>query len=905
MRRKSWLAVAVVFIVTAIALTGLSPGAAIGAAPTTNGMDLYRPPRHSPASPAFAPGRVLVRFADSPEIARQTAITHYGLAVVDHIERLDVFVLGVEPGAELSTVARLSADPRVLYAEPDYLLYASVTPNDTYYADYQWHLSHIRADTGWDTTTGSSSVTIAIIDTGVDLTHPDLSSKIVSGYDYVNNDADPSDDEGHGTHVASIAAAASNNSEGIAGLSWGAKIMPLKVLDSSGSGTLSNVAQGIQWAADHGAQIINLSLGGSSSSSTLQDAVTYAYNAGALLVAAAGNEYESGNPTSYPAAYDHVLAVAATTDTDGHASYSNSGSYVDVAAPGGDPSSSYDSTPEHWIIGAYWRGSGYSYAWLAGTSQAAPQVAGLAALVLSVNGTLTNDQIESVIRSTAVDVGGAGWDEFMGDGRIDVAAAVAKAVVNPTSTPTGTPTTPPTATFTPTATRTNTPPPGATQTPTHTPLPTATQTNTPPPGATSTSTSTAQPSATPTSTATSGVVSTPTPTRTPRATGDQRVNDDPGSAGQAAAAIALDRLGNSIAVWKDWRNGPNALYSAGYLAFFAKWSPNSVLPGTQMPRPLGDPAVAFGGKGEVVVVWHDDHSGDFDIYVSRGAPGRTWTAPVQVNDDATTPAQQRNPDVAVGPTGIVYAVWEDSRAGTADIFWSRFVPGSGGWRPAARVHSDGVGDQLQPALAVDAAGNVYTTWVDRRPGQGKVVVAHLPAGSTTWNAPVEVGGGFAAAANPLAPDIAVDRLAAPHVVWEEQREVARGADIYHSVRRADGSWTAATRVNGDTGHTAQHTPRIAESPQFMAAVWEDLRGGNPDIFVAWLPVGSLDWGAERRVNNDTGSAVQTQPDVALDVNGNAYVVWTDERNGGGDVYFRFLPGIGRFSVYLPIVLRAP
>jgi thermitase len=153
----------------------------------------------------------------------------------------------------------------------------------------------------------------------VDLGHPDLASKLTPGYDFVKDDDLAQDDYGHGTHVAGIAAAATNNAEGVAGVAWGARIMPIKVLDSSGNGVYSSVAAGIVWAADHGARIINLSLGGTNSSQTLRDAVDYAVGRGALLVAAAGNGYRAGSPVNYPAAYEHVLGVAATDDQDGHA----------------------------------------------------------------------------------------------------------------------------------------------------------------------------------------------------------------------------------------------------------------------------------------------------------------------------------------------------------------------------------------------------------------------------------------------------------------------------------------------------------------------------------------------------------------------------------------------------------
>ncbi len=303
-----------------------------------------------------------------------------------------------------------------------------VIPNDTYYSTYQWNLPQIQASYAWAVSTGSSDVVVAVLDTGVDLTHPDLQGKFVAGYDFVNNDADPSDDEGHGTHVTGIIAACTNNSQGVAGVSWEGTVMPVKVMNWRGEGTHAQVAQGIIWAADHGARIINLSLGGESGSATLQNAINYAYSQGVLVVTAAGNYYQEENPVMYPAAYPHVLAVAATGDQDEHAAYSETGYYVDAAAPGGNPRSSWDANLNHWITSTYWRGAGYgAYLQIAGTSQAAPHVAGLAALIWSVSPSLSNDQVEQIIEETAVDLGVPGRDDVFGYGRIDAYRALARA----------------------------------------------------------------------------------------------------------------------------------------------------------------------------------------------------------------------------------------------------------------------------------------------------------------------------------------------------------------------------------------------------------------------------------------------------------------------------------------------
>ncbi|MCD6290631.1 MAG: S8 family serine peptidase [Anaerolineae bacterium] len=214
------MVLAVIFIASSMLAVG--DAAAFGA-PLLAGDQPRLPLQHvSVQSQAFVPGRLVVKFRPGISfIQRRSRLEAEGIALQKYLSPLDVDLVSVPVGQELTWARKLEEDPSVLYAEPDYIAHIlSTKPNDTYYATYQWNMPHIGLETAWDTTTGSSDVTIAIVDTGVDLTHPDLSSKIVSGYDFVNNDSDPSDDEGHGTHVAGIAAAATNNNRGVAGVSW-------------------------------------------------------------------------------------------------------------------------------------------------------------------------------------------------------------------------------------------------------------------------------------------------------------------------------------------------------------------------------------------------------------------------------------------------------------------------------------------------------------------------------------------------------------------------------------------------------------------------------------------------------------------------------------------------------------
>lgn len=335
-----------------------------------------------------------------------------------------------------------------------------VTPNDPGYGQ-QYGLQRIRAGPGWASSTGSEEIIIAIVDTGVDLTHPDLAAKIVPGWDFVNNDPIAQDDHGHGTHVAGIAAAITNNGLGIAGVSWGARILPVKVLNAAGSGYTSDVAAGIIWAADHGAKVINLSLGGPSSSATLESAVNYAVARGALVVAAAGN---SGNSTpNYPAAYPAALAVAATDSADARASFSTFGPFVDIAAPGVSIASTVPT-------GVCDLCSPSGYASLSGTSMATPHVAGVAAVLAGLAGAPTSALIRAAIESTALDRGPAGRDDLFGHGVVQLDAAI-RFLEQGGSTPTPAPSPTPTASRTATRTPPTTTP---TSSPTATPSPSPT-----------------------------------------------------------------------------------------------------------------------------------------------------------------------------------------------------------------------------------------------------------------------------------------------------------------------------------------------------------------------------------------------------------------------------------------------
>lgn len=395
-------------------------------------------PFAEPASPGRVPGQVLVKFKPTTStLMKAAALVALETQAITRLPHLDVFVVRIGDGTTVDeTVEAFRRNPDVEYAEPNVLCRIAVTPNDTLFK-YQYALSNtgqvldqvpgspqgrpsadIKATQAWEETKGLATVVIAIVDTGVDLNHPDLKNKIVSaGRDFVNNDLNASDDNGHGTMVAGIAAAETNNNEGVAGVAWNAMILPVKVLDASGLGPTDTVAQGIVWAADNGASVINLSLGVDVPSQTLRDAVKYAYDKGIFIAAAAGN---TNTAVSYPAAYHpYCFAVAATDYNDQRASWSNFGSDIDVAAPGDQIYAPYPMalTPPGFI----------PYRYGQGTSMAAPHVAGLAALIKGLKPTLKVADIQAIIRYSSDDVNASvypGKDEFVGYGRINMEKAL-------------------------------------------------------------------------------------------------------------------------------------------------------------------------------------------------------------------------------------------------------------------------------------------------------------------------------------------------------------------------------------------------------------------------------------------------------------------------------------------------
>ncbi len=385
--------------------------------------------------------RIIVKF--SPELpleARQEIIEQMGCQLARSYEPAGVHLVEI-PAAE--TVDRMidffGADESVQYVERNHLVRASFVPDDPYFV-YQWNLDNstnggIQMEAAWDIQRGDPNVIVAILDTGVAYEDygsyqqaPDLANtNFVAGYDFVNDDSHPNDDQGHGTHVCGTIAQSTNNGIGVAGVAFGCSIMPVKILDADGLGDHFAIAQGIYYAIEHGATVINLSLGGPDGSETLRAAMAEAYRRGVTIICAAGNDYEEGSPTEYPAAYnEYCLAVGAVRFDLSRAPYSNVGPDIDVVAPGGDLS--VDQNDDGYVDGILQQTfvedpSDFAYWFFQGTSMATPHVAGLAALLVAQGVSDPND-VRLAIESTALDLGFEGWDSEYGWGLIDVPAAL-------------------------------------------------------------------------------------------------------------------------------------------------------------------------------------------------------------------------------------------------------------------------------------------------------------------------------------------------------------------------------------------------------------------------------------------------------------------------------------------------
>jgi subtilisin family serine protease len=321
-------------LVVALA-AALTAGSVGGAGAARNTVTL----KAGAADAAYVPGQVVVRFrANADPLTRLQALSGEDASSVKQLGVPGLQLVRVS-GSVPDAVAAFESNPAVAYAEPNYLYHATATPNDPRYSQL-WGLAKISAPSAWDVTTGSSAVKVAVVDTGISTDHLDLSANVVPGHDFVQGDNDPRDFNGHGTHVAGTIGARGNNARGVAGVNWQVSLMPVRVLDGSGSGSNANVTAGFAYACSHGATIVNASLGGTGASAAMRDAIAACPNT--LFVFAAGNEGVNDDTTPhYPCNYGappdnlpNVICVAATDSNDALATFSNYGTSVDLAAPG-------------------------------------------------------------------------------------------------------------------------------------------------------------------------------------------------------------------------------------------------------------------------------------------------------------------------------------------------------------------------------------------------------------------------------------------------------------------------------------------------------------------------------------------------------------------------------------------
>jgi thermitase len=377
--------------------------------------------QNRPVVPDHVPGRLLVQHRAGADLASDDAVLKNANAkVVKRLEPLRVSVLSLPEPALEQLAKRLKDTGKFTFVEQDFTARGAVLSNDPSAAS-QWHLTKIDAPSAWNISTGTTAVPIAVVDSGVDGNHPDFAGKLIPGWNFLGGNSNTSDVLGHGTAVAGVAGAATDNGIGVAGVGWRTPIMPLVVLNASDYAAYSDVANAIIYAADHGVRIINVSICGTAASSLLQSAVDYAWNKGSLVFAAAGNNATSA--LTYPAACTRAIAVSSTEKTDTLSSFSNYGSWISLSAPG-----NYILTTK----------MGGTYSQWYGTSFASPIAAGVAALALSVRPAMDRDTLLQLIEQNADDLGSAGFDSSFGWGRVNAykSVAAAAAISSDVSAPT-------------------------------------------------------------------------------------------------------------------------------------------------------------------------------------------------------------------------------------------------------------------------------------------------------------------------------------------------------------------------------------------------------------------------------------------------------------------------------------
>jgi type VII secretion-associated serine protease mycosin len=380
-------------------------------------------PAQAPAAVAFDRGTLLVRFRDGAgTVGASAASAAAGASIAADVPGTSYVVVRTGGRDPVAVRRELAADPRVAAVELNRVRRIAAVPDDPLFRSRQPYLRALQLPRAWSVTRGSRALRVAILDTGVDRDHPDLAPRLLRGAGFAGRRGGARDRHGHGTMVAGVAAGVTDNARGIAGAAWHASILPVRVLGRDGTGTDAEIAAGITWAADHGADVINLSLGGPGASGALDEAVRYALARDVVVVAAAGNR--RSDERFFPAAFPGVLAVSATGPRGTFAWFSSYGGWVDVAAPGLDIAAPARTPGGR---GRYARGRG--------TSFAAPLVSGVALLLRARHPDWTARMVVERLRATARDAGPPGFDRYYGSGGVDAYAALGGAVRAPLRAP--------------------------------------------------------------------------------------------------------------------------------------------------------------------------------------------------------------------------------------------------------------------------------------------------------------------------------------------------------------------------------------------------------------------------------------------------------------------------------------
>ena len=849
-----------------------APGTGRGRPPSsppgpTDGADGPGPARGPLAGAAACdavPGRYLVRFAgDTPQRGRAAAVARAhgrgvrSLAIVPGLELVASSLLPAEAMAALRT------QPDVESVEPDCIVKLDQAPNDPGFGQ-QWALANtgqtggsagadIDALGAWSVRTDAGGVTVGIIDTGMQLNHPDLAANVwtnvdevagngidddlngyvddVHGWDFVNNDALPADDNGHGTHVAGTIGARGNNGVGVTGVAWTVKLMPLKAFDANGSGSVSAIIAALGYAVENGARVSNHSYGATDFVRAEYDAFVAATTAGHVAFAAAGNNgVNSDEAPHYPAAFRiaNVVSVGATTETDEIAGFSNFGiRTVQVTAPG---TSILSTLP----------GSGYGY--LDGTSMATPHVAGVAALVAARNPTWTGSQIRDRILGTTRSVAGLSGKAWTG-GVVDAGAALSNvATVLPPPFPSATP-----VALATTIDAAQVPDPVAAPTPptfpTESPVETSIADVGPPKIAID-------------------AAGLPMIAYTRRMQGVQLLSrSGPGWTDRMLTTayddfywldLAVNGSGvPTVAVQRAWSN-------------LAAWSdPGIVLVGADAPTPIQqritaacpdadtcfwdwNPAVAYDAAGKAHVVFTRTAPWDQDMVIAPGGNAAdisgtgayyatnvsgAWLVRRLTDGDADGPAA-----IAVETDGSVHIVL--SRRDGSNSGLAHLTNETGSW--TSRLITDHVEDRFS-SIGVDGGGGVHIVFA--RPGLGLYYSYRAPAG--TWDAPLWIFDG-----NAYSPDLAMDSTGRVHVAYGLADGTNTAAGVGYATNRS-GSWVRSTVAGGQA-----HDPSLAVDAAGKA-------------HLAYLQAVGVPFGIHY-ATNATGSFVSTPARASSDIGALAF-----------------------------------